>query len=323
MATRPNFGWKLWLAIRLNAWLVRLRIMPTADAVARWPAARRKKIKPASWMTYPSPPAVQVKRDSIATPDGPLDLKWFRKEALQAPGILFIHGGGWVSGGVDSLDYLCANLCDRLDVAVVAVEYRLAPDHRFPAALEDCYAALLWMTARARGPVAVIGDSAGGNLAAALCLLARERGGPAIAHQTLIYPGLDATLESPSMTTPQPGMDRADLAAAVQHYLGDHDRRDPLVSPIHAADHSGLPPAFILTADCDLLRDDGARYAECLTAAGIAVRYVNYPDSPHGFFSLPKLCGCAPGALADVVAEIRPHLADLTSVPCPESLTQL
>jgi len=128
------------------------------------------------------------------------------------------------------------------------------------------------MTARARGPVAVVGDSAGGNLAGAVCLLARERGGPPIAHQTLIYPGLDATLESPSMTIRLPGMDLADLAAAVQHYVGDHDRRDPLVSPIHATDHRGLPPAFIVTADCDLLRDDGARYAECLRAAGVAVR---------------------------------------------------
>ena len=211
MKARPNFGWKLWLAIRLNAWLVRLRIMPTADAVSRWPAAKRKALKPASWMTYAPPASVQMKREAIATADGPLELKWFRKDALQAPTILFIHGGGWVMGGVDSLDYLCANLCDRLDVGVVAVDYRLAPDHRFPAALEDCYAALAWMAARARGPVAVVGDSAGGNLAGAVCLLARERGGPAIAHQTLIYPSLDATLESPSMAILQPGMDRAEL----------------------------------------------------------------------------------------------------------------
>ena len=262
-------------------------------------------MKPASWMTYAPPASVQTKRESIATPDGPLELKWFRKDALQAPSILFIHGGGWVVGGVDSLDYLCANLCDRLDVGVVAVDYRLAPDHRFPAGLEDCYAALAWMTARARGPVAVVGDSAGGNLAGAVCLLARERGGPAVAHQTLIYPSLDATLESPSMAFRLPGMNLDDMAATLQHYLGDHDRRDPLVSPIHATDHRGLPPAFIVTADCDLLRDDGARYAECLRAAGVAVRYVNYPDMPHGFLSVPKLCSRAPGALEDIVEEMR------------------
>jgi acetyl esterase len=308
MTTRPDFGWQLRLVIRLNAWLVRLRILPDARAVARWPAAKRKKLKPAPWMTYPPPASVQMKRESITTPDGPLELKWFRKDALQAPSILFIHGGGWVLGGVDSLDYLCANLCDRLEVGVVAVDYRLAPEHRFPAALEDCYAALAWIAARARGPIAVIGDSAGGNLAAAVCLLARSRGGPAIVHQTLIYPSLDATLESPSMAMRLPGVNFADLAGALQHYVGDHDRRDPLVSPIHAADHRGLPPAFIVTADWDLLRDDGARYAECLRAAGVAVRYVNYPDMPHGFLSMPKLCGGAPSALADIVEEIRPHL---------------
>jgi acetyl esterase len=249
-----------------------------------------------------------MQREAIDTADGPLDLKWFRKEALQAPSILFIHGGGWVVGGVDSLDYLCANLCDRLNVGVVAVDYRLAPDHRFPSALEDCYAALVWLAARARGPVLVVGDSAGGNLAGALCLLARERGGPAIAHQTLIYPALDATLESPSMALQQPGMNLADLAVALRLYIADHDPRDPLVSPIHARDHRGLPPAFIVTADCDLLRDDGARYAECLRAAGVAVRYVNYPDMPHGFLSQPKLCAGAPGALQDIIDEMRPHL---------------
>ena len=313
MTARPNFGWKLWLVIYLNAWLVRLRMLPNTVALARWPAAKRKKMKPAAWMTYPPPASVQMTRESITSPDGPLDLKWFRKDARQAPSILFIHGGGWVLGGVDSLDYLCANLCDRLDVGVVAVDYRLAPDHRFPAALEDCYAALAWMAARAPGPVAVVGDSAGGNLAGALCLLARERGGPAIAHQTLIYPSLDATLASPSWALRLPGVDRADLAAALQHYLGDHDRRDPLVSPIHATDHRGLPPAFIVTADWDLLRDDGARYAECLRTAGVAVRYMNYPDMPHAFLSLPKLCGGAPGALADIVEEMRPYLQPSTT----------
>jgi acetyl esterase len=308
MTARPNFGWKLWLLIRLNAWLVRLRILPNAATVSRWPAARRKQLKPASWMTYPPPTAVQVMRESIDTADGALELKWFRKDPLQAPSILFIHGGGWVLGGVDSLDYLCANLCDRLQAAVVAVDYRLAPEHRFPAALEDCYAALAWTAARARGPIVVVGDSAGGNLAAAVCLLARERGGPAIAHQTLIYPSLDATMGSPSMAMQVPGVDRDDLAGALQHYVGDHDRRDPLLSPIHAADHRGLPPAFIVTADWDLLRDDGARYAECLRSAGVVVRYVNYPDMPHGFLSMPKLCGDAPGALADIIEEMRPHL---------------
>jgi len=305
---RPNFGWKLRLLLRVQSWLQRLRVLPTADTYAQWPVARRKALKPAAWMTYPPPSSVQTKREAIATADGPLELKLFSKAGLHAPRILFIHGGGWMLGGVDSLDYLCANLCDRLNVGVVAVDYRLAPEHRFPAALEDCYAALTWVAARAPGPVVVVGDSAGGNLAAALCLLARDRGGPAIAHQTLIYPALDATMESPSMALQQPGMSRADAATVLQLYIGDHDPRDPLVSPIHAPDHRGLPPSFIVTADHDLLRDDGPRYAECLRAAGVPVRYVNYPDMPHGFLSQPKLCAGAPGALADIVEEMHRHL---------------
>ncbi|HXW09742.1 MAG TPA: alpha/beta hydrolase [Steroidobacteraceae bacterium] len=305
---RPNFGWKLRLVIAVQTWLVRLRIMPDADAYARWPVERRKALKPAPWMTYPPPASVQTKRETLATADGPLEMKLFSSGSVQAPSVLFIHGGGWVVGGVDSLDYLCANLCDRLNVGVAAVDYRLAPDHRFPAGLEDCYSALTWLATQAQRPILVVGDSAGGNLAAALCLLARDRGGPVIAHQTLIYPALDACMESPSMALEKTGMTRADCDAIVRHYLGDHDPRDPLVSPIHATDLGGLPPAFIVTADHDLLRDDGARYAECLRTAGVEVRYVNYPDMPHGFLSQPRLCAGAPAALADIIEEVRTRL---------------
>ncbi len=305
----PNYGWKLRLVFGLTIWLRRLGLMPDHAAVAKWPETRRKALKPIAWMTYPLPASVQMARETIASKGGPMELKWFRTKPDQAPSILFIHGGGWVVGGVDSLDYLCANLCDRLGVAVVAVDYRLAPEHRFPSGLEDCYDALTWLAARAPGPIAVVGDSAGGNLSAALCLLARDRGGPAIAHQTLIYPSLDATMESPSMTINEhEGLTRADMAMTLQLYLGDHDRRDPLVSPIHAPNLSGLPPAFIVTADCDVLRDDGPRYAERLRAAGVAVRWENYPDMPHAFLSQPKLCPGAAAALSDIVEEMRPHL---------------
>jgi len=312
MKLPSTLSWQLRWSLRLQPWLERLHLVPSHAAVARWPVARRKAIKPPAWMTYPSPASVRTQRETIATADGPLELKWFRTSDMQKPAILFTHGGGWVAGGLDALDYLCANLCDRLGVAVVAVDYRLAPDDRFPAALYDCYAALEWVAARASGPIVVIGDSAGGNLTAALCLLARERGGPAIAQQTLIYPTLDATLRSPSMSMDMPGATLKQMAAVVQYYLGDHDREDPLASPIHAKDHSGLPPALIITAGLDLLRDDGSRYAQCLRDAGVSVRYANYPDMLHGFLSHAKLCAGAPGVLAEIVDEIRPYL-----VPAP------
>ena len=307
MKTSSSFRWRLLIGV--SVWLRKLGVMPGYAEMAKWPVARRKSIPPAPWMTFPPPASVQMARETITSKGGPLELKWFRKEPAQPPSILFIHGGGWIMGSADSLDYLCANLCDRLNLGVVAVDYRLAPDHQFPAPLEDCYDALTWVAARAPGPVAVIGDSAGGNLCAALCLLARERGGPAIAHQTIIYPSLDATLESESMyTLQQYGATRDDMAMALQLYLGDHDRRDPLVSPIHAKDHRGLPPAFILTADCDLLRDDGPRYAECLRAAGVPVRYKNYLDAAHAFLSHPKLGYAGAESLNDIVDEMRPHL---------------
>jgi acetyl esterase len=141
--------------------------------------------------------------------------------------------------------------------------------------------------------------------------LARDSGGPLIAHQTLIYPSLDLAMESPSLISNADELaSRDDLAMVVEFYLGDHDPRDPLVSPIHAKNLRDLPPAFIVTADCDLLRDDGPRYAECLRTAGVPVRYVNYPDMPHAFLSQPKFCPGAAGALTDIIEEMRPYLSN-------------
>ncbi|PTU31841.1 alpha/beta hydrolase [Stenotrophobium rhamnosiphilum] len=309
MSLPSGYGWKLRLAFNAAILMRKLGLYPNYDAVAKWPAAKRKALKPANWATFPPPASVKMNRETIASRGGPMEVKWFRTKPDQAPSILFIHGGGWVVGGLDSLDYLCSNLCDRLGVAVVAVDYRLAPDHKFPSGLEDCYDALKWVAAQAPGPVTVIGDSAGGNLSAALCILARDSGGPAIAHQTLIYPALDLMMESQSLITNADGLaSRDDLAMVAGFYLGDHDPRDPLVSPIHAKNLRDLPPAFIVTADCDLLRDDGPRYAECLRAAGVRVRYENYPNMPHAFLSQPKLCPGAAGALTDIIEEMRPHL---------------
>ncbi|HVT36448.1 MAG TPA: alpha/beta hydrolase [Nevskiaceae bacterium] len=307
---KPPSSWRWRLLIRVSNGLRKLGLFPAYDTMVKWPVARRKAIAPAPWMTYPPPASVRMSRETIESRGGPLQLKWFRTAPSQAPSILFIHGGGWVMGGADALDYLCANLCERLGVGVVAVDYRLAPEDRFPAGLEDCYDALNWVAARAPGPVAVIGDSAGGNLTAAVCLLARERGGPKVAHQTIIYPILDATLASESMTTHQQyGATRDDMATVVRLYVGDHDRRDPLVSPILAPDHRGLPPAFIITADCDLLRDDGARYAQCLRKAGVPVRYKNYLEATHAFLSHPKLGYAGAEALDDIIEEMRPYLS--------------
>jgi acetyl esterase len=200
---------------------------------------------------------------------------------------------------------------------VVSVEYRLAPDHRYPAAAEDCYAALVDVVGRAAAlgadpeRVAVMGDSAGGNLAAVVCLMARDRGAPRIAHQGLVYPAVDLTMSSPSIeeNAHAPILTKADCLAFRDHYLGDQDRRQPYASPLFAPDHAGLPPALVQVAEHDPIRDDGRRYAAALREAGVPVRLTEYVGMPHGYAWFPRICKAAPQALAELVAEQRAALA--------------
>jgi acetyl esterase/lipase len=189
---------------------------------------------------------------------------------------------------------------------VVSVDYRLAPGHRFPAAVDDCYAALVWAAENAAGleadgPIGVMGESAGGNLSAVMCLLARDRGGPAISHQALLYPPTDLTKEPAAKATLF--ISEPEARAFRQHYLGDADPRDPRVSPLLAGDHSKLPPALIQVGEHDPLRDDGIRYAAALRAAGVPVRFTEYVGMPHGYLNFPGLCRSAPQALAELCAE--------------------
>jgi acetyl esterase/lipase len=201
---------------------------------------------------------------------------------------------------------------------VVSVDYRLAPRHRFPAAVEDSYAALVWAAEHAAGlgaggPVAVMGESAGGNLSAVLCLLARDRGGPALSHQVLLYPATDMTAEHPA-TASTPFLSGPEMEAYRRHYLADADPSDPMVSPLLASDHHGLPPALIQVAEHDPLRADGIRYAAALRAAGVPVRLTEYVGMPHGYLNFPGLCRIAPQALAEICAEQTAALAQ----PSPE-----
>jgi acetyl esterase/lipase len=305
----PRFkGRRLRAMLWLSAAMARLGVAPTPAAALRKPANWRHSIKPAAWMTYPLPSGVTIEYSSIPGREGALPVKHFIPGQVRAdrPAVLFIHGGGWCSGSYDSLDYLCANVGAALGVRVLGIDYRLAPEHPYPAALHDCQDALRWMSAHhgqlgsAHARVAVMGDSAGGNLTAALCLLARGQT-PAITAQVLIYPALDATLQSPSMGFSVGGLTSKDLACVLEAYMAGADPHDPLVSPLLAPELAGLPPTLILTADGDHLRDDGVRYTARLSEAGVAVRHVNYAGMPHGFFSLARLCACAPEALDEVI----------------------
>ena len=199
---------------------------------------------------------------------------------------------------------------------VASIDYRLAPEHRFPAGLEDCWAALAWIAEHAAtlggdaDRIAVMGDSAGGNLSAVLCLMARDHGGPPIIHQTLIYPALDLTWSSPSVDTEAHHglLGRSQLEAAQATYIGAADATDWRISPLHADDLRGLPPAHVLVAEHDTLRDDGIRYVERLRAHDVPARLGNYTGMAHGFLALSLTPTMRRQALADIIGELTTAL---------------
>ncbi|MCL2582097.1 MAG: alpha/beta hydrolase [Streptosporangiales bacterium] len=240
------------------------------------------------------------------------------------PLIMYFHGGGFVFGTLRMGDWLCSSAAAATGAVVVSVDYRLAPAHRFPAAVDDCYAALTWAAGHAAelgagGPVAVMGESAGGNLSAVVSLLARDNGGPAIAHQALLYPATDmseAAKESRSrkVNANAPILSVEDMTAFRRLYLGhDGETSDPKASPLLAPSHEGLPPALIQVAEHDPLKDDGVRYAEALRAAGVPVRLTEYVGQPHGFMNFPGLCRSAQQALAELRAEQKAALTPETA----------
>lgn len=257
------------------------------------------------------PASVSISTDRATARHGELPVRVYRptRAAASAPLVMFFHGGGWVQGNVRSYDPLCAQVAARVGAVVVSVDYRLAPEHVFPAAAHDAYDATVWAVGHAVGldidprRVAVMGDSAGGNLAAVVALMARDSpDGPAIAAQVLIYPATDATLTAESLqrNADAPILTRADVHGFLGHYRGTAETTDPLLSPLHAASHAGLPAALVQTAELDPLRDDGLRYAQALRAAGVPVRYTEYVGVPHGFASFPGAVLCGEQALAEV-----------------------
>lgn len=211
------------------------------------------------------------------------------------PAAVFFHGGGHVLGSLDSHDLVARNLCADAGCVVVAVDYRLAPEHKFPAAPEDSYAATKWVSDNAgelgvdSSRIAVIGDSAGGNLAAVVAMMAREAGGPDICFQVLVYPVADYACDTPSYSEWAEGAGILTAKGMLwfrEHYLRDEaDRTDWRAAPLHADDFSGLPPALVITAECDVLHDEGLALAEALKQAGTPVEYRNYAGMMHGFYA--------------------------------------
>jgi acetyl esterase len=240
----------------------------------------------------------------------------FRPEGGATAGVvLYYHGGGWVLGELDATDAVASRLATQTGAEVISVDYRLAPEHAFPAAADDAYTALLWAAEHRPGePLAVTGDSAGGNLAAVVALMSRERGGPEIAFQALVYPVTDHDPAAyPSHAENGGGqysLGTADMEWFYDHYVPDRGaRHDPLVSPMRAADLAGLPPAQVIVAGYDPLRDEGIAYAERLRDAGVPVELINHEGMIHGFFGMVGILDDAEVAIGQVGRAIKAALA--------------
>jgi acetyl esterase len=265
-------------------------------------------------LTGPAPRTERVEDRSVELQGRCLPVRIYAPDgAERAPPVLYFHGGGYVKGGIEESDAFCRRLASTSDHAVLSVGYRLAPEHPFPAALDDALATTLWAFEHAPeigarpGGVVVAGESAGGNLAAVVALLARGRGDVIISRQVLLQPVLDFSLSflSIAMSPDECLVPRDDLAWYYRTYCPAGDPRDPRVSPLWADDLSGLPSALIIAAEYDTLRDEAAAYAEGLRAAGVATRYVCYPGMIHGFLQMAGLTGQARRATDEIAKFLR------------------
>lgn len=301
--------------------------MQTADEIARSRAWFAPTRLPYTWVTGAVPDGVAIGATSFRARDGhEVAVRTYRPRGTEGevlPAMLWFHGGGWVLGNTRGYDPLCAWVADRARVAVLNVDYRLAPEHRAPRAAHDCVDAARWAASagttegslsgiRPTG-LGLAGDSAGGNLAAVTAQVLRAEGGADIAYEALVYPAVDATMSSPSVAqhAQAPILTRSDMDMFLGHYLGTEDDAldplDPLVSPLHAKDLAGLPPTLVQTADLDPLRDEGAAYARLLREHGVTVRHTNYPRAPHGFLSFPGAANGGRAARAELADWVADH----------------
>lgn len=245
----------------------------------------------------------------IYTPDGADDV---------TGALVYYHGGGWVVGDLDTHDKTCRILAERSNIRIVSVDYRLAPEHKFPAAPEDGYAALVWVCENAvelginANKIGVGGDSAGGNIAAAVALMARDRAGPALAVQLLIYPALQYKSETGSTKELAEGygLETRDMIWFYDHYVSvETDTSNPYLSPLMTQDFSGLPPAVISVAGFDPLHDEGEEFAMHLREAGVEVKFYDYASLVHGFLSLSGIVPSANEAFDEIANATKSFLA--------------
>jgi acetyl esterase len=286
------------------------------------PAQARAVYLASKPILQPDPEAVaEVTELTAEGAAGPIPLRLYRGQPAQShnpqPVVVYFHGGGWVIGDLESHDQLCRALANAVPCTVIAVHYRLAPEHKFPGAVEDAIAATRWIADNASllkvdpKRLAVAGDSAGGNLAAVVCLAARDSGGPAPVFQFLIYPGTDMTMQRASIIrhAEQLPLTRKAMQWFIGHYLnGPQDVDDWRASPLRATSLEGLPPALVITAGFDPLSDEGEAFAEALAAAKVPVRLERFEGQVHGFITMGRIVADARRAIELGATQLRSAL---------------
>jgi acetyl esterase len=284
------------------------------------PTEAREMYLQARFVSNPEPPELESVRDiAIPGPAGPLPARLYTPKTLRradgmAPALVFFHGGGWVIGNLDSHDVVCRTLAVEGELLVIAVDYRLSPEAKFPAAVEDSIAATRWVSDNAMTlgidatRLVVGGDSAGGNLSAVVAIHTRDHGGPKLAGQVLIYPGTDFRMTHPSHREPETSilLTHSVIRWFRDHYLnGPEDINDWRASPALVENLAGLPPAYVLTAGGDPLRDEGEEFAQRLKDAGVPVTFRSFPGQFHGFITMGKLLPQAKVAAKEIGAWLR------------------
>jgi acetyl esterase len=267
------------------------------------PADARLAYKKSRRIVCPDPPEVAaVEALAAPGPGGAIPIRAYRAAGTarseRLPALIYLHGGGWTIGDPDTHDVVCRTLANGARCAVFSVDYRLAPEHKFPAAVDDALAAMRWIASEAArldidaARVAIGGDSAGGNLATVAALALRDAGGPPLVFQLLIYPATDFHCRFPSHRENAEGylLTAKSIAYFAANYLnGAHEYDDWRASPLYASSLAGLPPALVLTAGCDPLRDEGKAYADRLRDAGVPVEYLNFEGQIHGFIMMGRV----------------------------------
>jgi acetyl esterase len=299
---------------QVQDYLTKLAALGLDPMAALSPRTARAMMEAETRTLGESPAVGRVVDRSIPGPAGEIRIRITAPEGDGPfPALVYFHGGGWVVGSIATHDALARSITSAAHLAVVSVDYRLAPEHRYPAAVEDAFAATAWVAANGASVgidparIGVAGDSAGGNLAAVVALMARDQGGPRLAYQLLIYPITNDDLDTPSYRDYSTGymLTREAMKWYWDQYVQDVSKRaEPYVSPLRALDLSGLPPALVVTAEYDVLRDEGEAYAARLQEADVPARWLRYRGLIHGFLRRTAMFDKAQMALDEIAYDL-------------------